>query len=152
MRKFKLIKEFPLSPVKGTIATFKTMQEEIEGIYDMGAIPNLILTDCTQFPEFWEEVKEPLFVTEDGVEVTNKDTEVKLVNPVTLASVVIKAYQWDGTRKVFFFEKNAIKYIDENKPIYSKKQIKNAIEKAIYDSTLGYELTSTYHLNLELNL
>lgn len=61
MRKFKLIKEFPLSPVKGTIATFKTMHEEIEGIYDMGAIPNLILTDCTQFPEFWEEVKEQEF-------------------------------------------------------------------------------------------
>lgn len=53
-RRFKLIKEFPLSPSLGTIVEFKTEGDFNDGIYDFGAIC-LILTDCTNYPEFWEE-------------------------------------------------------------------------------------------------
>lgn len=252
MRKFKLIKEFPLSPAKGTIATFKTMQEEIEGIYDMGAIPNLILTDCTQFPEFWEEVKEqefeileftaqvtglkhvlredgkynpnglsketllehsvlplqitkikqlfdnedfsigddvlfygtstkikeiyyneynqlsfkvegnvapltgcfmknhphfkkapkPLFVTEDNVEIFEGD-EYFSVRLDTL-EILKPNENWASSLKLikYFSTKEAAeKYIDENKPIYSKKQIKEALDTTVsplqwYDATI----------------
>lgn len=56
-RRFKLIKEFPLSPSLGTIVEFKTEGDFNDGIYDFGAIC-LILTDCTNYPEFWEEIIE----------------------------------------------------------------------------------------------
>lgn len=56
-RTFKLIKEFPLSPSLGTIVEFKTEKDFNGGIYDFGAIC-LILTDCTNYPEFWEEIND----------------------------------------------------------------------------------------------
>lgn len=54
-RRFKLIKEFPLSPSLGTIVEFKTEQDFNDGIHAVGAIPSLMLGDCTNYPEFWEE-------------------------------------------------------------------------------------------------
>lgn len=71
---------------------------------------------------------EPLFVTEDGFEVFDKETVLYLVNPKSLVEVCITAKQWDKTRLIFKNISNAEKYIDENKPRYSKKQIKEAIE------------------------
>lgn len=55
-RSFKLIKEFPLSPKAGTVVTFKEDKDFNDGIYNVGAMPNLILEDCTGYPEFWREV------------------------------------------------------------------------------------------------
>ena len=72
----------------------------------------------------------PLFTTEDNIEVCIPNLEVYLVNPTTLAMVIIEAIQWDKTRLVFYYKENAEKYIDENKPIYSKKQIKKALENS----------------------
>ena len=250
MRKFKLIKEFPLSPAKGTIATFKTMQEEIEGIYDMGAIPNLILTDCTQFPEFWEEVKEqefeileftaqvtglkhvlredgkynpnglsketllehsvlplqitkverlsdnedfsigdkvtynykanyapwiidnfllrsdgkilarsksnsiceivseikkatdPLFVTEDNVEIFEGDTPFlwKVTDDFDIVYdhyEITEGYKFFIKGRTFSTREAAKKWIDENKPIYSKKEIQEALSKVYLSTTNG---------------
>ncbi len=69
----------------------------------------------------------PLFTTEDNIEVCIPNLEVYLVNPTTLAMVIIEAIQWDKTRLVFYYKENAERYIDENKPIYSKKQIEDTL-------------------------
>ena len=63
MRKFKLKKCYPGSPGLGYETNFNSSDEDWN-------TPNmLIINDCLNYPEFWEEIKEPLFVTEDGVEI-----------------------------------------------------------------------------------
>lgn len=67
-RKFRLIKTYPLSPSLGTIVEFKTEQNFNDGIYDVGAIPNLLLEDCIHFPEFWEEIiEEKIYTNKDDL-------------------------------------------------------------------------------------
>ena len=56
-RKFKLIKEFPFSPNLGEVVEFKTEKDFNDGITGVGSLPTLILEDCINFSEFWEEVK-----------------------------------------------------------------------------------------------
>lgn len=56
MKKFKLIKEFPLSPELGHIVTFENDEDFTYGLNNVGDIPLLILYDCTDWPEFWEKV------------------------------------------------------------------------------------------------
>lgn len=55
IRKFKLIKDFPQSPSLNTIVEFKSEKDMEEGLDLVGALSPLILTDCTNYPEFWEE-------------------------------------------------------------------------------------------------
>lgn len=81
VRKFKLIKLFPLSPSLGTIVEFKTEKDFNDGIYDVGAIPNLLLKeDCINFPEFWEEIiEEKIYTHKDdlvGRKCKHNDYEV----------------------------------------------------------------------------
>lgn len=59
-RYFILKKEFPLSPNKGYIAKFLTDKDMNDGIYNVGALPNLMLSDCVNYPEFWEEITDNL--------------------------------------------------------------------------------------------
>ena len=77
-----------------------------------------------------KKAPEPLFVPEDNIEVCIPNLEVYLVNPTTLVMVIIEAIQWDKTRLVFYYKENAEKYIDDNKLIYSKKQIREAAESS----------------------
>ena len=80
--------------------------------------------------DFWEliEEKEPLFTTDDGVEVSNPEDWIYLVNPlfekieryarnsnITISKEIVK---------VFYFEANADDYIWKNKPIFSYNDIK----------------------------
>ena len=51
-RKFKLIKAFPLSPLLNTIVEFLNEDHQI---YDVGAIPELLYSDCANYPEFWRD-------------------------------------------------------------------------------------------------
>lgn len=55
-RVFELIKEFPLSPSLGQHVTFETDEDFNDGKYNVGAIPCLMLDDCEDWPEFWEEL------------------------------------------------------------------------------------------------
>jgi hypothetical protein len=86
--------------------------------------------------------KEPLFVTEDGIDIFDPTTNLWLVNPASCSMVEIKASQWDKTtetRLIFAIKENANKFIDENKPMFSKKQIKEALEYAKYEEkSVGY--------------
>ena len=78
-----------------------------------------------------KHVKQPLFTTEDGVDIYKGDNVV----PVNLDSLKIlystpirtcKSLK-DGNYKHFSTKEAAKQWIIENKPIYSKKQIRDAI-------------------------
>ena len=75
--------------------------------------------------DFWEliEEKKPLFITEDGVEVSNPEDWVYLVNSLFEK---IERYARNSNIntskeivKVFYYEANADEYILRNKPVFS---------------------------------
>ena len=67
MKKFKLIREYPNSPKIGTIAENK----DEHNCYHLSDVFHQRLNSMyiENYPEFWEEVKDPLLITEDGFEV-----------------------------------------------------------------------------------
>lgn len=89
----------------------------------------LIFKECSKWPEFFEEVKDKLFTTEDGLDIY-KGMGCFAVNRTTY-SVLYSEYYGDSPKELVYFANmiNAEKWIDENKPIYSKKQIKDALKK-----------------------
>ena len=75
--------------------------------------------------DFWEliEEKKPLFITDDGVEVSNPEDWVYLVNSLFEK---IERYARNSNIntskeivKVFYYEANADDYIWKNKPVFS---------------------------------
>lgn len=74
-------------------------------------------------PDFWELVKEPLFITEDGVNLFDLCQTVYLIHPKTF----IKQTRYLGffstndldNNKLFYNESNADEYIWRNKPLFS---------------------------------
>ena len=125
-KKYRLIKSYPGSPGLGYETNF---DEQGEDWGTMGAI--VVISDCTDYPEFWEEVKEPLFVTEDGKEIFDED-KYFTVRLDTLE--IMKPFEnWVSDKKrlkCFSTKELAEQFISENKPIYSKKQIKEALLSA----------------------
>lgn len=81
------------------------------------------------------KAKEPLFVTEDGVEIFELDTEFFVVNTSNDEFRLIPNkcssrntnFKW-AHLKIFSTKEAAEKYIDDNKPMFSKKQILDALE------------------------
>lgn len=96
---------------------------------------------CANYPGIFEEIKEPLFVTQDNIEVNS--LPVVLYEASTL-DYTIECNQYNyiptDSNKYFYDKSNAEKWIDENMPRYSKIQIENAIEKSI---CIGYGLLIT---------
>lgn len=81
-----------------------------------------------------EKVKQPLFITEDGVEIFDGDTiwGISLYDYSTFSGVVRCGNNWhiETWRYGKFSTKEAAeKWIDENKPKYSKKQINHSINE-----------------------
>ena len=76
----------------------------------------------------WEEIKEPLFVTEDGVDVFKYD----YFYYVSRDGICYKGYarELSATNKEFKYfstPEAAKKYIDQNKPKFSVKDIEEAL-------------------------
>ena len=133
MKKYKLVRCFPGSPPIGTVA-IKTHFGYSTGGYGM-----LFVEDVENYPEFWELIKEPLFITEDRVEIFNGDNYWFVVKSDL---EIVKAWiprlhvcDWDYSGEYkkpplghvqFSTEKAAKDWIDLNKPMYSKKQIMDA--------------------------
>lgn len=118
MKQYKLIKEYPGSPKLGIIRQIETVNNRIitndpSELYDI-------------YPEFWKEIKQPLFITEDKVEIfedniilfyiTNswKISTFKYINEycIGISSKI-------GFDKYFSTEKAANEYILMNKPCLS---------------------------------
>lgn len=89
----------------------------------------LLTSIAKDWPEFFEEVKDKLFTTEDGVDIYKGDG-CFAVNRITY-SAQYGEYYGDSPRELVYFANmiNAEKWIYENKPMYSKKEIKNALKK-----------------------
>ena len=89
----------------------------------------------------WEEIKEPLFITEDGVEIFEGDIywlatlngvfgELPLISH---KNIDLKAFKKEV--KYFSTKESAEKYIEQNKPRFSVKDIENALHvKCLYSS------------------
>jgi hypothetical protein len=108
-RKFKLIKEYP-----GSLKLGETFKSEMENYW----------------PEYWEEItEEPILVTEDGIELHEGD-EFWSVDKRNFKLRKEKAgyklgdcYFWDFSTKQL-----AEKWIEENKPKWSDKDVKDMIK------------------------
>lgn len=134
--KYKLVKKYPGSPNIGDTAEldielgdFRVSSNYFQPIPEKQII---------NYPEFWEEVKEPLFVTEDGVAKYFGDDYYYVVEadvrilPFAWASLSHKV-DWKCTktvplgRKQFHSLEDCEKYISENKPKFSVKDIEEAL-------------------------
>lgn len=81
MKKFELIKEFPLSPSMGAQVVFRTEQDFNDGIPDVGAIPKLFIQDCANYPEFWKEVyTESYYTLRESADEQNNVGVFKRIN------------------------------------------------------------------------
>ena len=96
------------------------------------------------WPEFWEPVKEPIFVTTDRVEIFDETKLLYCANPHTFEANYFENdyaqakhakefdnYVWFSTREA------RDKWIYENKPIYSKKQIFDAVNNCFHSNYIG---------------
>ena len=133
MKKYKLVKCFPGSPPIGTVAAKTHLG------YSTGGYGVLFVEDVENYPEFWELIKEPLFITEDRVEIFNGDnywfvvkSDLEIVK-AWIPRLHICDWDYSGEYKKpplghvqFSTEKAAKDWIDLNKPMYSKKQIMDA--------------------------
>ena len=130
--KYKIIKKFPF---------FCTLDKVIE-TNDANLIKLIgsnLYIDPENWPEYFEPVKEPLFISTDGFEIFEaEDLWLVLLgyneNPETykVFQVCSESSFFEHSKaeyKVFKLKENAIKWIDENKPMFSKKQISEILDK-----------------------
>lgn len=110
MRKYKLIKEFPLSPKLGNIVDFNT-QEPIGDnirISNFGDIENLLLDDCKNWPEFWAEY---VFTTRDRVYIFRGDN-YWVIQHGQATELTAGAPHYAADYTGFSTEENALKWIE----------------------------------------
>ena len=84
--------------------------------------------------DFWEliEEKEPLFITEDEIKITEHRTAIILVDTDFMKqykpAIDCNINTVVATTKLFFHESNADEYILFNKPVFSLRDIDSMIE------------------------
>jgi hypothetical protein len=133
MKKYRLIKLYPGIDSFGFVGMQVSFDNAIKMYVPLILNKRGITKQAVEnWPEYWEEIKEPLFVTEDGVELFNINDRVFGV--LTKANWQ-KYYNGDGVYlgiiinkkssdwKYFSTKEAAEKYYDLNIPKYSKKQI-----------------------------
>jgi hypothetical protein len=142
MKDYKLIKEFP-----GSLALIGMIRTENEWkqTYDISSSP-------TDWPEFFEEVKVPLFISENRKEIyydsdvycvilktylikkfnmSDKDVRVDVVN-----SYVKKSDYF----KYFSTKEAAEEWIEENKPVFSIRYLSEIIDGCYYGKDKKFDL------------
>ena len=84
--------------------------------------------------DFWEEVEEPLFTTEDGVEVYDIDFLVFAVKGdfLKIQIFALAFSQNKNDMKSFYHESNADTYIWKNKPVFSYNDVMEFINLKLY--------------------
>jgi hypothetical protein len=133
--KYKLIKNFPGYPYKGVI--METISPENKGLKE-----NPALFSPSHWPEYFELVKEPLFVSEDGVEIY-EDSDVVGVsiqyynieeefNIQDRGVDIVKLRKEGAVSKYFSTREAAEKWIKKNKPKFSEQQILDTICKCYH--------------------
>lgn len=144
-KKYRLIKKYPGLPSNWSIGMEVGVGDYIKEYYrpcsakytDFG----VKISSVINYPEFWEEIKEPKFTTEDGVEVFKEgdffivDTDYNQEGACYFAWSIEKLFIKNKSDlpvsscvKIFSTEKSAEEYVDLNKPRFSKKDIILALE------------------------
>ena len=107
------------------------------------------------YPEIFEVIKKPLTVTEDGVEIFDENEivwytvgENKYYN--SLKHFFKKDSDINSSIKIFSTPEAAIDYIKNNRPYFTKQQIRDAIKNATSGTNPMVAVKS--HLNKELGL
>lgn len=114
--KYKLIKQFPNSQIK---ENDRLTQKELIYHYNV---------DPCGWPEYFKQVKEPLFTTLDGVEIFENDIYYMECNDYKPVLFIAKSgWNYNTSINRFSTEKSAQKWIEENKPIFSVKRLNDAI-------------------------
>ena len=124
MKKYKLKQWYPSlgsTWITGDIAVKSAWDYYYHTEYPNGYLPTE--TEVENNPDFWEliEEKKPLFITDDGVEVFDKNSTVYCItrgynkhdeNYISMRKI-------ESYLKVFSHESNADDYIWKNKPVFS---------------------------------
>jgi len=125
-KKYKLIKTYPGSPKLGTIIQKKLSSYEEVGVYRgfYTTIPSLI----EKYPEFWEKVvEEPLFTTEDGVDIYEYDAIWVVSSNFNTIYTTAFSNKYGNSKTaykiVFSNKKAAEEYILWNKPCLSLNDV-----------------------------
>lgn len=154
MKKYKLIKTYPgLSPLSKEGMTVEQRDDNAYTLLNTGIHYLFHEKEIENWPEFWQEVKEPLFITEDGLEIYECSTLIWFVDlyQYNIRSCEYR-YAKDLTDKFKLFSTNeaAEKWIEENKPIFSKKQLREAIHKWYEYSETWQEYVNSMRKDLDL--
>ena len=143
MRKFKLIKEYPGSPELNSIHYLNTSgggkKDWLHWRLRKDNFGNpYILEEPWNYPEFWQELKEPILITEDGYECALDDRVFGVLPKANWQTnyygekgvPVFKLFnpegkRWNPSSEWLWFKtkENAEEYIYENKPEFSKKDM-----------------------------
>lgn len=118
---YRLIKEYPGSYKIGYI--LKALNGYEAGKYWV----NNNWFNPEEFPEYWEKVKEPLFITEDGIGKSDGDM-CFFVTPIQYSlgfGCVVLGAEFKSALARFHDQNKAKIWIEENKPQFSKKDMMN---------------------------
>ena len=128
MKRYKLKQWYPSLYDDVEVGTIVDCEDD--GIYytnKRGNKTTFEIDECELYhKDFWELIEEekskPLFITDDGVEVFNRDAIVYNVRNDSFEKIEISAAHLskdDLEHKVFFDRYNADKYIWQNKRVFS---------------------------------
>ena len=100
----------------------------INATHSLGLYPKWLIEDSND----WEEIKDPLFVTEDGIEILQDEKIIFYVykNPylVQIGVTTLRSVIHENDKFIFSTKEAAEKWIDENKPVFSRKRLRDLIQ------------------------
>lgn len=131
MKQYKLIEEYPGSPKLDTVVELTNICGWGHWYKDFSTNSCFQISYVENFNNFWEEIKNPLFITEDSVGIFAGDIfwfvdssfelgQGKCTNNHTPIKGIKEFSNFDLARK----------YINQNKPKFSIKQIEDALKTA----------------------
>jgi hypothetical protein len=135
MRSFKLIQMYPGTMECMHLNDIVEQQPDKESYWCYAKNYSISKDRVENWPEFWQEVKQPLFKTHDEVEIFDYNTELWWIAFSNYTSFSINDNRQIGvvngvSTHVFSTKEAAEKWIDENKPVFSKKMVRDIIYKS----------------------
>jgi hypothetical protein len=129
----------PGTSYKGILNEFRVIgNNEFKIGIGIGDLANIYIDMCSI-----KKYKEPLFITEEGAGVNEGDVVYKVMKDTFCKTSEVYSNQTTNNFCWYFASSGAAdQYVDENKPIYSKNQIKEAIESSFVKET--YILDTPY--------
>ncbi len=126
-KKYRLFREFPGSPDYGTVVLKGNSSDPNPELYaDRKNIFFFTVEQVENYPEFWEEIKEALFITNDGVEIFE---QVRLWTVIKDSLFLFTSTPTELCEQYIYFaeKENAEKYIIDNEKKYSLNDMVNVV-------------------------